>query len=712
MLKKFHESLSFTGRTIAVLAAVLAIFAVAASIWVENEANKMDKASLQRYESYLLADELRQSSDDLTRLARTYVVTGNPLYEEMYLDILAIRNGEKERPENYSAIYWDFIAANMPASKGSGVTKPLLKLMEDAGFTQQEFDLLDQAAANSTGLVAIEVEAMNAVKGLFKDDEGNYTVKGDPNMERAIQIMHSAQYHRYKGNIMKPLNEFLLTMQRRFELQIEQLGNTQARAIHASEIAVGLLFILSIVQFFILNRRILGPLSAISATMEMLGNGEKVDHIPGLEKQDEIGSMARTTEKFRDSAEEALRLSEEVKAASIENERIAKEQAKAAEEVAEAGRKEQERMAQAIEEGERAKLFQQEIATVVDAYSQGDFSKRIDMDDKTGVFVEMCNGVNRIGEETETSLSELRSCLDALADGELDQQMSGAHVGIFAEMAKTLNQTCQGLIVTISSIKHSSDTITSSSKEVASTAESIAKRTERSAASLEEIASAIEELTASVKSTSNGAVDVRTKVSATADEANACAATARETAQAMEEVERSSQEIGNITKVIDEIAFQTNLLALNAGVEAARAGDAGRGFAVVASEVRALAQRSSEAANEINSLIARSENHVKEGVEKVNNSNRALERILVSVADVSDEIKVIADATTEQSSAISEISSSVNDLDSATQQNAAHMEETTAAAVLLREEADSLRIETDKFHTTTLDRDEGDIRAA
>lgn len=700
VVRKFKNSLAFTGRTIAISAALLAIMVFGFAIWVQIAAKQMDRATQQRYDSYMLADELRQSSDDLTRLARTYVLTANPLYEQMYMDILAIRSGEKERPSDYNAIYWDFVAAGMPVPEGSGVTKPLLELMKEAGFTAEEFELLDKAAANSAGLIGLEVEAMNAVKGLYKDIDGAYTIKGEPDMKLAAELMHSEEYHRFKGDIMKPINEFLLTMQNRFDAKLSDLAAKQSFATRVSEVAGGLMFLLSIVLLFVISQRILNPLSEISATMAALSNGDKVGDIPGLNKTDEIGVMAQTAAKFRESSEEAMRLSEEVKIASVENERIAKEQMKAAEEAAETGRKEQERMAASLEESERAKVFQKEIAAVVDAFSQGDFSRRIDMHDKTGVFVEMCNGINRIGEETEGSLSELNECLHALKEGDLLRHMSEKHVGIFKDMADTLNGTCEGLVQTVGAIKQSSDTIAMSSQGVASTAESTAKQTERSAATLEEIAAAIHELTASVRSTSNGATGIQERVQSTRKEASDCADTARETAQAMEEINHSSKEISNITTVIDEIAFQTNLLALNAGVEAARAGDAGRGFAVVATEVSALAQRSSEAAKEIKDLISKSESQVGVGVEKVNESNSALERILVAVRTIADEITEIADATNEQSSAISEINTAVNKLDGATQKNAAHMEETTAAAMLLREEAGTLMGEIGKFKTT------------
>lgn len=165
---------------------------------------------------------------------------------------------------------------------------------------------------------------------------------------------------------------------------------------------------------------------------------------------------------------------------------------------------------------------------------------------------------------------------------------------------------------------------------------------------------------------------------------------ARQAVDAMDGIKTSSQEISKITSVIDDIAFQTNLLALNAGVEAARAGEAGRGFAVVATEVRALAQRSSDAAREIDTLISSSGEQVERGVTLVDNTGAALASIVKSVSEISKRVSTIAASAREQSGALAEINTAVNELDHVTQQNAAMFEETTAASHALTAEADAL----------------------
>lgn len=176
---------------------------------ISTSSAELMAVSDNRYHSYLLADELRQSSDDLTRLARTYAVTGDPEYEREYLGVLDIRDGKAPRPEGYHRIYWDFIAAGMPSPRGSGEAIALAELMRKVGFSNEEFGRLNQAKDNSDGLVQLEAKAMNAIKGKFANNQGDYTVVGAPDLELARNLLHSKEYHKLKGQVMKPLDDFL-----------------------------------------------------------------------------------------------------------------------------------------------------------------------------------------------------------------------------------------------------------------------------------------------------------------------------------------------------------------------------------------------------------------------------------------------------------------------------------------------------------------------
>ena len=219
----------FTVVTVLMLALLIAMYQLAASEKALND------AQANRYLSYLLADELRQSSDDLTRLARTYVLSGDEKYEQYYMDILEIRAGKKARPEAYERVYWDFFAAdNLPPRPDSEQKIPLLELMKQAGFTDKELSKLDEANRNSNELVATEVLAMNAVKGLVPDGKGNY-VPGTADLEHARKIMHDADYHANKAKIMRPIDDF-------FVLLDERTSRAVAAAENRSEWMIALIY--------------------------------------------------------------------------------------------------------------------------------------------------------------------------------------------------------------------------------------------------------------------------------------------------------------------------------------------------------------------------------------------------------------------------------------------------------------------------------------
>ena len=235
----------------------LLIALLCAALWRSSQADaQLVKVTDARYHSYVLADELRQSSDDLTRLARTYVVTGDERYERQYMDILDIRNGKKPRPLNYERIYWDFVAAGNDKPRADGETLALQDAMKQAGFTDQEFAKLKEAQGNSDGLVKTEVIAMNAVKGLFDDGTGKFSKKGAPDVEMARTIMHDKTYHQNKAKIMQPVDEFLTLLDARTSGSVEQAKRDSHSAFRLVLWLVGTLLVAAVASLCFVYRLI------------------------------------------------------------------------------------------------------------------------------------------------------------------------------------------------------------------------------------------------------------------------------------------------------------------------------------------------------------------------------------------------------------------------------------------------------------------------
>ena len=260
----------------------------------------------------------------------------------------------------------------------------------------------------------------------------------------------------------------------------------------------------------------------------------------------------------------------------------------------------------------------------------------------------------------------------------------------YRKLQADFNAALEQLEQALQGVASSTQAMNSGTVEISTASNDLSRRTEQQASSLEETAAALDEITATVKKAAEGATHARKVVAGTKDDAERSGEVVRKAVEAMGAIEKSSQQIGQIIGVIDEIAFQTNLLALNAGVEAARAGDAGRGFAVVASEVRALAQRSAEAAKEIKALISTSTTQVGEGVQLVAETGKSLESIMSKVAEINTVVSDIAAGAQEQATGLQQVNTAVNEMDKVTQQNAAMAEEATAAGRSLAQEAEQL----------------------
>ena len=331
-----------------------------------------------------------------------------------------------------------------------------------------------------------------------------------------------------------------------------------------------------------------------------------------------------------------------------------------------------------------------EVEAIVEAAAQGDFTFRVNTQDKEGFFKVLSVSLNQLMKTSDTSLNEVVRVLEALASGDLTEKITNDYAGTFGRLKDDANATVEKLKEIINIIKEASDSINTGAKEIASGNNDLSHRTEEQAASLEQTAASMEELTSTVQHNSENAKQANQLAIDASDVAGKGVEVVNQVVQTMEDINASSRKIGDIISVIDDIAFQTNILALNAAVEAARAGDQGRGFAVVAIEVRNLAQRAATAAGEIKHLISDSVEKVSDGSKLVTQAGLTMADIVNSIRGVTQMMSEISDASAEQTAGIQQVNQAISQMDDVTQQNAALVEQAAAAAESLEEQANNL----------------------
>ncbi len=333
---------------------------------------------------------------------------------------------------------------------------------------------------------------------------------------------------------------------------------------------------------------------------------------------------------------------------------------------------------------------EKDVAGLVKAAVDGDFTKRFDMNGKEGFFKALGEGINQLMETSSVGLNEVVRVLGALAKGDLTEKITNEYKGTFGQLKDDSNQTVAQLTAIVTQIKEATESITTASKEIAQGNTDLSQRTEEQASSLEETASSMEELTSTVKQNAENAKQANQLAASASEVAVKGGTVVGQVVNTMGSINEASKKIVDIISVIDGIAFQTNILALNAAVEAARAGEQGRGFAVVASEVRNLAQRSAAAAKEIKTLISDSVEKVDSGTKLVDQAGKTMEEIVGSIKRVTDIMSEITAASQEQSAGIEQVNTAITQMDEVTQQNAALVEQAAAAAESMQEQAESL----------------------
>ncbi|NKL08674.1 methyl-accepting chemotaxis protein [Rhizobium leguminosarum] len=382
---------------------------------------------------------------------------------------------------------------------------------------------------------------------------------------------------------------------------------------------------------------IAGPMMQLRQRMTRLAEGDTTSDVSGLDRGDEVGQMAKAVSVFRDNAIERARI---------------EARAEADRDVSDSERRDRE--------AQKA----------------------------------------REASELDRAVTALGDGLRRLAAGDLASHIAEPFVAHLDALREDFNNSVEKLNETLHTVGANARAIGAGANEIRSSADQLSQRTEQQSASVEETAAALEEITTTVRDAAKRAEEASQLVARTRLGAEKSGEVVRKAVSAMQQIEKSSGEISNIIGVIDDIAFQTNLLALNAGVEAARAGDAGKGFAVVAQEVRELAQRSAKAAKEIKALISTSGSHVQTGVSLVGETGKALDAIVGEVQEINQHVHAIAEASREQSIGLQEINTAVNTMDQGTQQNAAMVEESTAASHNLATEAAALNNLLGQFRLT------------
>ncbi|WP_300298318.1 methyl-accepting chemotaxis protein [Ferrovibrio sp.] len=509
--------------------------------------------------------------------------------------------------------------------------------MIDAGAELKEMVQKTEAGYFKTGLPALyaEIRAGSDKGGQWPFTATEFRTRHNPQLYVAGHLRDAA------------VNEAL----RVADMLIAE--RTNSLAIQSAVAALAVLLVIGGAVFFL--RRVVSPLGAITGTMTRIAQGEAAE-IGYANRKDEVGDMAQALSVFQRNAEEKAKLE-------------AGERSRAE---AEAKRLAAQREAEAV--------ISREIAQFCAAVGEGNFSDRIDLAGKDGVFRELSQQLNGLADTMQGVMRDLGAVLQALSTGDLTRSTAGQYKGAFAALADAARDTVARLRDFAGQLGESASLVRNASAEISSGSQDLAQRTESQAASIEETAASMHQITATVKQNADNAQAASQLAMAARETAEKGGSVVRDAVSAVTQIEESARKISDIVGLIDEIAFQTNLLALNASVEAARAGEAGKGFAVVAQEVRALAQRSANASKDIKALIQDSNAQVRTGATLVNQTGSSLTDIVNAVKKVTDIVAEIAAASREQATGLDQINTAVGTMDEMTQRNGALVEETSASA--------------------------------
>ena len=646
-----------------------------------------------RYQSYLLANEFRQSVDDLTRFARTYVVTGDPKFEGYYKDVLGVREGAKPRPDNYDRIYWDFVAGNMQRAQSFGQPVSLRERMQKTEFTEDEMARVKDADIEASALLGIEGKAFVVMGGQSSYDATGRLKEGKPDQAMAIRLLHDDDYHVLKAKVMAPIDDFYVMQDHRTKTAVETYAKRGRLYLNLS---IGLLVMLSaivVVSLITINRKV---------------------NVPIRRLQDATHSVAKDLSQLTQVAA-GLVNGDLSQTAQIQTQPL---EIKTKDELGNLARDFNQMIAQLQETGdtyakmgETVKAQIADVNMLVQAAIEGDLATRADVSKHQGDFRKIVQGINDTLDAVTGPLRIAAQYIERISVGDLPTKITDSYNGEFNkiinnlnhmldllnEMAQAVNQVAKGDLNTkvtprsekdavgnaisqmlanlrqlTRQMQEATDNISKANSNIsAATAEQAATVTEQ-AASVAETTATVEEdrqtaeqsveraqlvsemASNTLKSAENGLDSVKR----TEDAMLGLKDQVRHIAETILNLSEQTLQIGEIIATVNDIADQSNLLALNAAMEAARAGEAGRGFAVVAGEVRNLAEQSRQATAQVSGILSEIQKAANTAVMVTEKGTQSAEGGVELAQATGDSIRVIREHTQQVAAAAEQIAAS------------------------------------------------------
>jgi len=609
-----------------------------------------------------------------------------------------------------------------------------------AGERAQSVALIGRLADDYARNEAAMAEMIEGPAGASAEERGilaeiaGIQSRANPLVAQVVARQDAGEIHAAQASLaqVRPLFDAWLAAINRFIDYHEAVNQEIGGEVHAAagsfqQLALwslAIAFALAMAAAALVSRSITAPLGRLAKAMRGMADGDYAVTVPNLGRRDEVGDMAATVEVFRRNglrvaemtAQEADRISAALDAKG-QIEAISRSQAMVAFDldgtITDANDNFCRTMGYGLDEirGRHHRLFVEPAYARSAAYDEfwrrlrgGEFVaeefKRIGKDGgevwiqaSYNPIIDHAGRVTRVVKFATDitgrvrAVAEIGQGLERVARGDLTCEIGEAFLPSLDRLRLDFNNSVSTLRGALEQVGHTASSIDTAAGEVSAAANDLSRRTEQQAASVEETAAALNQITEAVRNSSQRAAEAGSIVARARQSAEKSGEIVRRAVATMGEIEQSSREINSITDMMDELAFQTNLLALNAGVEAARAGETGKGFAVVAQEVRVLAQRSADAARQIKDLIAKSSQEVKSGVSLVGETGVALEAIIGDVMEVNRHVAAIVDTSREQSTGLAEVNVAVGSIDQGTQQNAAMVEQTSAASASLASQA-------------------------